>query len=235
LTGTPAEPPALFFSFFAGSGANMAEQMVLKTKPREGRGSRAAMKLRKLGQLPAVRYGHKEETVSVAISSEELQNVIRHKARVVDLQSEGAPTQKALIREVQWDHLGKDVLHVDFERVSADERIHVSVPIELRGIAPGVTGGGVLDQPIHSLAIECPAISVPESIRVNIGELLLGAAIHVRELHLPEGVTTAVDPDSVVVHVTLKQVDTEEGAVAAGTAEPEIIGRKAEDEEEEKE
>src|SRR5262249_29342276 len=151
-------PPAVLFFVFAGPSAIMADQMVLTTTPRQGRGTRAAAKLRKAGQLPAVVYGHKEETVSVSISTEALENVIRHKARVVDLQTEGAATQKALIREIQWDHLGKEVLHVDFERVSADERIHVSVPIEIRGIAPGVAGGGVLDQPLHSLAIECPAV-----------------------------------------------------------------------------
>jgi large subunit ribosomal protein L25 len=214
----------------------MAEQMVLKTTRREGRGSRAAIKMRKGGQLPAILYGHKEETVSLSISAEELHNVVRHKARVVDLQTPGAPVQKALIREIQWDHLGKEILHIDFERVSADERIHVSVPIELRGVAPGVTGGGVLDQPLHTLAIECPAIAVPDSIRVNIGELQLGAAIHVRELHLPEGVTTDVDPDSIVVHVTQKQLEPEPAAAAApGAAEPEVIGRKLEEGEEEKE
>jgi large subunit ribosomal protein L25 len=206
----------------------MADQLVLSTTRRAERGSRAATKLRANGQLPAVLYGHKEETLALTVSAEALQNVVRHRARVVDLQTEGAPTQKALIREIQWDHLGKDILHVDFERVSADERIHVSVPIELRGIAPGVTGGGVLDQPLHSLPIECPAISVPESIRVNIGELQLGAAIHVRDLYLPEGVTTAADPDSVVVHVTAKQAEPEATAVPApATAEPEVIGRKA--------
>jgi large subunit ribosomal protein L25 len=215
----------------------MAEQLVLTTKPRSQRGTRAAAKLRAGGDLPAVLYGHKQETVALTISAEALQNVIRHKARVVDLQSDGNETQKALIREIQWDHLGKDVLHVDFERVSADERIHVSVPIEIRGIAPGIAAGGVLDQPLHTLPIECPAISVPESIRVNVGELQLGAAIHVRELHLPEGVTTAADPDAVVVHVTVKQVEAEPTPVAApGAAEPEVIGRKAGEEEgEEKE
>jgi large subunit ribosomal protein L25 len=213
----------------------MAEQMVLTTTRREGRGTRTATKLRKQGQVPAVLYGHKEETVSLAVGAEEMHTVIRHKARVVDLQTAGAPTQKALIREIQWDHLGKEVLHVDFERVSADERIHVSVPIELRGIAPGVTGGGVLDQPLHSLAIECPAISVPDSIRVNIGELQVGASIHVRDVHLPEGVTTDVDPDSIVVHVVMKQAEPEPAAAAPGGAEPEVIGRKAEEGEEEKE
>jgi large subunit ribosomal protein L25 len=228
--------PALVFSFLQRSSAIMADQLVLTTKPRTQRGSRAAAKLRASGELPAVLYGHKEETVALTISAEALQNVIRHKARVVDLESGGSETQKALIREIQWDHLGKDVLHVDFERVSAHERIHVSVPIELRGIAPGVTGGGVLDQPMHTLPIECPAISVPESIRVNVGELQLGAAIHVRDLSLPEGVTTSADPDALVVHVTLKQIEAEPVvAPAPGAAEPEVIGRKVEEGEEEKE
>jgi large subunit ribosomal protein L25 len=226
---------ALFF-VFAEIWTAMADQIVLTTTTRTERGSRAAAKLRAKGELPAVLYGHKEETVALTISAEALQNVVRHKARVVDLQPDKGPTQKALIREIQWDHLGKDVLHVDFERVSADERIHVSVPFEIRGIAPGVTGGGVLDQPLHTLPIECPAISVPESIRVNIGELQLGAAIHVRDLHLPEGVTTSADPDAIVVHVTLKQLEAEPVvAPVAATAEPEVIGRKAAEEEDEKE
>ena len=116
--------------------------------------------------------------------------------------------------EVQWDHLGQDVLHVDFRRVSADERIHVTVPIELRGIAPGVTGGGVLDQPLHTLDIECLAVAVPDSIRVNINELQLGAAIHVRDLTLPPDVKALADADAIVVHVTAPQAEPE----AAGRA-----------------
>jgi large subunit ribosomal protein L25 len=93
-----------------------------------------------------------------------------------------------------------------------------------------------LDQQLHTLSIECPAISVPESIRVNVGELQLGAAIHVRELHLPPGVTALGDPDAVVVHVTQKQVEPEPTpAPAPGAAEPEVIGRKEEEEEAEKE
>jgi large subunit ribosomal protein L25 len=161
----------------------------------------------------------------------------RHGTRVVDLKESGK-LEKALIREVQWDHLGKDVLHVDFTRVSADERIRVNVPVELRGIAPGVTGGtGVIDQPIQSLSVECLAISIPESIRVAVNELQLGMAIHVRDLVLPPGVVAMNDPDAIVVHVTAKQVEPEPVAAAAaapveGAAEPEIIGRKVAEEEE---
>jgi large subunit ribosomal protein L25 len=159
---------------------------------------------------------------------------------VVDLQTDGK-TEKALIKEVQWDHLGKEVLHVDFARVAADERVVVSVPIEIKGAAVGVTaGGGVLDQPMHILSIECLAIAVPDSIRVNVGDLQLGQAIHVRELVMPEGVKATADAEAVEVQVIAKLVEPEpEAAPAAAAApeqtEPEVIRRERPTEEEEAE
>ena len=210
----------------------MADSVTLATKKRESRGTTEARRLRQRGMIPAVLYGHKQETIPLTISQEEFAGILRHHTRVVDL-DHGGTKEKALIREVQWDHLGHDVLHVDFARVSEDERIRIDVRVELRGIAPGVTGGGVLDQPLHTLHIECPAISVPESIRVNIGELQLSQAIHVRELNLPPGVTALNDPEAIVVHITAPAVEAEAAAVpGVETAEPEVIGRaKAEEEE----
>jgi large subunit ribosomal protein L25 len=213
----------------------MAESIVLPIEKREGRGTRMARKLRALGRVPGVLYGHKEETVSVSVAADALMSAVRHGARVVDLHTADG-LQKAQIAELQWDHLGMEVLHVDFRRVAADERIHVTVPVELKGIAPGVSGGGILDQPIHTLAIECAADSVPESIRVNISELQLGAALHVRDLHLPPGVKALADPDAIVVHVTVPQAAPEAAAApGAEQAEPEVIGRKAAAEEGEEE
>ncbi len=213
----------------------MAESVVLVTEKRDTRGTRTARRMRATGRVPAVLYGHKEETLSVSVDEGDLLSAIRHGARVVDLRSE-AGLQKAQIAEVQWDHLGHEVLHVDFRRVAADERIHVTVTIEVRGIAPGVTAGGVLDQPIHTLSVECAADSVPESIRVNVNELQLGGAIHVRELHLPPDVKALADPDAIVVHVTTPQAEPEAAAApGAEQAEPEIIGRKAAAEEGEEE
>ncbi len=213
----------------------MAESLVLTTDKRDGRGTRTARKLRATGRVPGVVYGHKEETLSVSVAADALLSAVRHGARVVDLQSD-AGLQKAQIAELQWDHLGMEVLHVDFRRVAADERIHVTVPIEVKGVAPGVTAGGILDQPIHTLAIECAADSVPESIRVNINELQLDAAIHVRDLHLPPNVKALVDPDAIVVHITAPLAEPEAAAAtAAEQAEPEVIGRKAAAEEGEEE
>ena len=212
----------------------MAETVQLKVEKREGRGTRKARHLRKTGMVPGVVYGHKQETISVSLSAEELARVIRQGAHVVDLSLEGG-LEKALIRDLQWDHLGKDLLHIDFERVSADERIEVPVRIELRGIAPGVTGGGILDQPLHTLTVECLAIAIPDSIRVNINELQMDGAIHVKDLTLPEGVKALDDPDAIVVHIKPPVVEAEAPVAPAATAEPELIGRpKAEEEAEEK-
>jgi len=114
----------------------------------------------------------------------------------------------------------------------------VSVPIEVKGIAPGVTAGGVLDQPLHTLSIECLAIAVPDSIRVNVSELQMDGVVHVKDLQLPEGVKAMAEPDAVVVHITQKQLEAEAAPVAGATpesAEPEVIGRKVAEAEEEAE
>src|SRR5262245_8900573 len=107
----------------------MAESVLLVTEPRSTRGSQNARRLHSKGRLPAVLYGHKEATLSLSLSTEDFVKAIRHGARVVDLKT-GSGVEKALIRDVQLDHLGKEVLHVDFARVAADERIVVPVRVE---------------------------------------------------------------------------------------------------------
>jgi large subunit ribosomal protein L25 len=211
----------------------MAETFTLVAQPRQEQGSRAARRLRSQGKLPAVIYGHKEETVPVTVPLDEFQRALRHGARLVSLQTNGK-TETTLIREVQWDFLGQELMHVDFARVSADERIKVDVRLEIRGTAPGVTGGGILDQPMHELHIECLAVNVPESIRVNVGNLQLDQAIHVKDLELPPGVKALTDPDAVVVHVVAPRGEEEETAATPGAgeqAEPEVIRREKAEEE----
>jgi large subunit ribosomal protein L25 len=213
----------------------MAESVQLAVQTREGAGRLAAKKLRKQGLLPAVVYGHKEAAVAITLPHDDFVKALRHGARLVELQSKGSP-QAAIIQEVQWDHLGMDVLHVDFRRVSKDERVVVPVPLHLRGIAPGVSGGGVLDQPLHVINLECLVTAVPHEIRVPINELQIGQAIHVKELRLPEGVKAMADPDAIVVQVTAPQAEAPAPAVpGAESAEPEVIGRQAKAEEGEEE
>ena len=113
----------------------MSEE-VLEVQIRDSRGTRNARRLRQAGSVPAVLYGHGQETVNLSVSSEQFVAAIRHGSRVVALA--GAVDQTALIRDVQWDTFGIEVLHVDFARVSASELVTTMVQVELRGEAPGV-------------------------------------------------------------------------------------------------
>src|SRR5260370_38278286 len=112
--------------------------------------------MRKRGMVPGILYGHGEETLSVTLARDDLAKAIRQGARVVDLDQAGK-LEKALIREIQWDPIGHDILHVDFARVAAAERITIDVRLERRGPAPGGTEGGCLGHaaptpPLCSLA-----------------------------------------------------------------------------------
>jgi large subunit ribosomal protein L25 len=204
----------------------MAESVELTAQPRPQEGSHYSRKLRRKGFVPAVVYGHKEAAVSIVLPRVDLEKALRHGHRVVDLNTDGK-LEKALVREVQWDHLGNSLLHVDFSRIAADERVVVTVPLEIKGLAPGVVAGGVLEQPIHAVSVECLAVSVPESIRVSVAELQIGGIIHIRDLVLPAGAVTTMDPELVVVHVVTPTDEVEPAGPEGGAAEPEVIGRKA--------
>lgn len=210
----------------------MSISVTLKATPRTGRGSRLADKLRKQGQVPAVVYGHKQDNVQVAVDATELDRAIRvQHARVLDLEIDGK-AETVLIREVQWDYLGKQMIHVDFERKDRAELVRVTVPVELRN-APKQTGGGVLDQPLHTLHVECPLGSIPEAIRIDITNLTLGHPIHVRELTLPEGVKVLEVPEAVVVQLKLPGLEAAATpAPAEPGAGPEVIKKEKKTEEE---
>lgn len=211
----------------------MAEQVTLKATPRTGSGSRAAYKLRKQGLIPGIVYGHKEANAAVAVPAEELDRAVRvlH-ARMLTLDIDGK-AETVLIRELQWDAFGKQMMHVDFERKSATEKVKVTVPVELRN-APKQTGGGVLDQPLHALHIECPLGAIPEAVRIDITNLTLGNPIHVKELTLPEGVLVLEAPEAVVVQLKLPGAEAVVATPTEPGAGPEVIKpekKKAEDEE----
>jgi large subunit ribosomal protein L25 len=201
----------------------MSEIASLKAEPRTAVGGRASLKLRRAGKVPAVVYGHQKPTVHIAVDAVELERAIRvlH-ARTFQISLEGQQ-DTVLIKDLQWDHLGSQMLHVDFERHSLTEKVKVTVPIELRN-SPKTTGGGVLDQPMHQIHIECPFGSIPEAIRVDILNLTLGHPIHVRELTLPEGVSALDGGDMVVVQLKLPGAEPE--PVETTGAEPEVLTAK---------
>jgi large subunit ribosomal protein L25 len=168
-------------------------------------------------------YGHKQEAKSLALSSDELDAAIRHGNRFVALA--GGVTENAFIKDVQWNTWGTEVLHVDFARVSADEKVHVTVAVELRGEAPGMKDGGVVKHMLHTIELECEAASVPEKLLVNINHLEFGKILHVSDLELPRGVTALSDAVTPVVSC-LAPVEVSDEEQTAGEGEPEVIGRK---------
>jgi large subunit ribosomal protein L25 len=208
----------------------MAKQGVqIDAKPRGELGSRANKRLREKGLVPGVVYGHKEAVIPVTLPKKELVNHLHHGAHLFDLALDGK-SEKVLVKEVQYDHLGMEVLHVDFARVSLDEKVEVTVPLELKGEPKGTAEGGVLQQIISELEIECLVTDIPEQIRHNVSEMKLDDVLHIKDLQLPPGVRVLQDEDLIVA--TVKEVlDAAAAPVAEeGPAEPEIIGRKPEDE-----
>ncbi len=201
----------------------MSEVQKLATHPRTALGGRASAKLRKTGQIPAVIYGHNEPVAHVSVNAEEFDRAVRvlH-ARTFTLDVNGK-ADTVLIKDVQYDYLGRTMIHVDFERKSLSERVTVSVPVELRN-APKATGGGVIDQPLHVLRVECPLGNIPDVVRIDLLELTLGSPVHVRDLPAAEGITYLDAPESVVVQLKLQAAEPD-AADTAG-AEPVVLTAK---------
>lgn len=207
----------------------------LKAEARQGQGTKIARRLRKTGRLPAIIYGHGEAPEPVIVGRHELEGALEGGAHLVELDLDGSARQ-VLIKDVQFDHLGIEPLHVDFARVDLNERVKVSVPLEFKGTPVGVAEGGVFDQNMADIEIECLVTEIPQSIRVSVADLKLGAMLHVRELQLPANVEAVAAAEAIVCSVRAK---VSEEAVAAtpeeADAQPEIIGRKEKEESEEDE
>ena len=203
----------------------MAE--VLPVEVRQDCGKRRMRRMRAGGRIPAVLYGHGQEVVNLSVPTDALDAVLRHGSRVVTLK--GGANEQALIRELQWDTWGMHVLHADFTRISADETVDVAIPLELRGEAPGVKEGGIVEQVMHEIGISCRATNIPEKLEININHLQLGDSITVADLEIPEGGKCLADPEETVVHC-IEPIVAPEEVEEAGEAEPEVIGERKEDE-----
>jgi large subunit ribosomal protein L25 len=207
----------------------MSETEVLHATVRQGLGTRASRRLRQQGQIPAVLYGHGKESVNLAIPHGEVEAMIRHGSKMVSIQ--GEVSSNAFVKEVQWDPLGMEVLHLDLTRVFVGEAVDVVVPVELVGEAPGAKQGGRVEQVTHEVEISCPAEKIPDKFEVRINSLELGQSITIDELELPEGAKMLSEVERVLV--TCEEViEVEEAEVTTEVgAEPEVIGREEETEE----
>lgn len=216
----------------------MSSAVKIGVQPRDpgknkGTGTRVVRRLRKRGLVPAVIYGHKQAVVPITLTSEDAFNMIKKPGHLADLDL-GGKTETVLIRDVQWDHLGKEILHLD-SAGQHEEMIDTEVSLELRGHAAGIAGGGVLEHLVHTLRIRCRAGAIPESIKADVSHLQVDEGIHVRDLVLPPDVTVRADPDLLLAHVVIRGTTEEPAAEAAAETptQPEVI--KPERKEKEKE
>jgi large subunit ribosomal protein L25 len=208
----------------------MAETLNVKRREKLGGGNNR--RLRETGQVPAILYGHKEASVSLQLPADAVMGVIRHGGKLVKLQ--GDVSEGAFIKAVQWDVYGKNLIHVDFLRVSESELVKTTVTLELKGTAPGLSEGGIVEFLVHEILIECPAGAVPEKIIVSVNDLHLHKAIHAKEVPLPQGAKVLSDEDAVIVHCVAPHVAADEVATPLaepGGAEPELIRKEKTDEE----
>jgi large subunit ribosomal protein L25 len=199
----------------------------LDAQLRSGQGSHDARRIRHAGRLPAVIYGHQQDNRHVTLDAKALTDLLHHNVHLVQVQADGLD-ETCLIKDVQWNHLSDAVIHLDLNRVDLNERVTVSVGIELSGEPVGIKeAGAILEHPLSELEIECVVSDIPESIKADITHLDVGDTLTVKDLVLPADVTTEEDPDTVVAAIRVMMAEEEEEPAAEGAeGEPEVIGKK---------
>jgi len=206
----------------------------LAAESRSEVGSVGSRRLRRVGRLPAVLYGHGMEPVHLSLDRRQLEHLLTRGARVVSLVVDGAEAD-ALIKDLQYDAYGSELLHADFQKLIAGQKVEVAVAVEVVGEAVGVRrDGGVLDQLLKEVQVSCLPGLIPQVIRVDVRELAIGDSITVSQVPWPEGVEPLAEGDQRVVSVLQPQV-VAEAPVAEETKEPEVIRRALKEEEEGKE
>ena len=211
----------------------------LTAEPRDGSGKNENNKLRASGKIPAVVYGHGEQTRSVAVDAHEVEllfSKIHVENTIISLSIGGEKgAVKTLVREVQKHPARGNVLHVDFYQIHAGEMVNIQVPLAFVGASVGVKNGGMLQHTMDELDIRVSADNIPERIEVDVSELEVGDSIHVSDLKIPAGVEVLDAPERSVCSVIPPQAGIadaaapEAAAAAAPTGEPEVIRRKKED------
>jgi large subunit ribosomal protein L25 len=200
----------------------MAE--LFQTELRDLTGSANTRRLRRSGNVPAILYGHGKENVSLSLVSKQVQAAIERREKLVQL--EGAVTENALVKAVQWDALGTKVIHLDLTRVDENETVQVTVVIVVKGTAPGLAAGGRVNRTIRRTQITCPVMEIPNEIELNLSTLELNDSLTLADLDLPKGVQLVAAPETVVATCTEIIVAEEPTADEAtdDAAEPELIG-----------
>jgi large subunit ribosomal protein L25 len=208
------------------------EERTLVAHRREGKGKEEARRLRHQGLIPAVVYGHREETIPITLDPKELFKILRAGAgerTLINLTIEGLQsgpvTKTVILKEKQVDPVKRTVLHADLYTVAMDEKIDVSIPVHIVGKSQGVELGGVLEQVLREIEVECLPGDIPPGIDVDVSALDIGDSIHVSDIAL-EKAKILVDPEQTIVTVVPPTVYEEP------VVEEEVVEVEAAEEEE---
>lgn len=205
----------------------MSQEVRLTVQPRTRRGTAECRRLRRNGRTPGNVYGLDADPIAISVETDEFLHMVHSGARVLDFHVEGRD-EKAILRDIQWDTFGVEIQHFDLMRVDPKQQIEVEVPVELRGVSPGVVGGGLLDQHLHTITVRCLPFRIPDSIQIKMGGLDIGDSVHIRDLTPPEGCTFVNEEDELVLQV-IEAATVEELLGEEVEEEPELVGEAAEE------
>jgi len=212
------------------------ERHSIEAELRTETGKGAARRIRRSGLIPGVVYGRGNEPRSIKVDPQDIEKLLLSNA-IFDLTFVGEDGEEStvIIKDYQKDVIKQNLLHVDFQFISMDEKITISVPMKLEGEAVGVRDGGVLQQLLREIDIDVLPSEIPEEITIDISELDVGESLSVADLELAESIDLVTDSDEVIVTVVtpteLAEEDEEEEEDEF--LEPEVIGEEDEEGEEE--
>jgi large subunit ribosomal protein L25 len=206
----------------------MGKTLLLKAEIREQTGSKAVRKVRKQSRIPAIVYGHKQEPVAISLDAHNFVEGLHHGQRLIDVQI-GKKKEKMIVKDLQYDYLGKNIIHADLMRVDITEMVKVTVPIELKGTAQGTHEGGIIEEQADHLEIECRANDIPETIVVSVKEVHVGDSLHAGDIALPDGMKLVSSPQTLLVTCHLvAAAKTTEQVEEEMPVTPEVIGEPKE-------
>jgi len=211
-----------------------SDSITLQAQPRDRVGSRHSRRLRQAGRLPAIIYGHKEAPLAVALDAKDTVKHVLSGERVFSVQMDGVGAKETvLLKDVQYDYLSKDIIHIDLERVDLNEEVEVNVHLSLVGDAPGLKEeGAVLMSQTSEVLVRCRVSDIVDHVDVDVSSLEIGGAIHAGDIPLGAGMTLASDPEQVIASIQIQQEEAEGEEVEAEAegAEPELVSEGEEGE-----
>jgi len=218
------------------------EKVILKAFERKNITKHGRKILRNSGRVPGVFYSKRLEPIAIDVQQQLINPLVfTSKTNLITLKVKDHDEYECIIKDVQFDPVTDKILHFDLLGVTRGEKIQLEVPVQLMGSAVGVKEGGVLQQNIYKFDVECLPSNIPQYLNIDVTELKLGDSIHVRDLSF-ENITILNPKETVVVAVTHPKVEVEateeegEEIIEEGeAAEPEVIGKGKEAEDEKKE